>query len=187
MSRRRTGNIAQLPRAIRDHVNRMLDDGCRFKAIIAWLDQNGHPGITGKQLTRWRAGGFQDYLDLNQELARQEKVREMSYEIATANEGCKTQEAALRIAANFLFQIFLKFDPAKLAKQLDMKPQQITTVLNAFTRLSRRSDELDMIKEYKQEQASRHQVAADVAMIAQVPPGLSDEGESQIERDYNLC
>jgi hypothetical protein len=147
MSRRRTGAIAQLPRAIRDHVNRMLDDGYRFNAIIDWLAANGHPGINIKQLSRWRKGGFQDWLELNRDVARQQKLRELAYDIATADEGIKPERASIQMAAHFLFRVLLKFDSDRLAKELDMDPTQITTVLNTFTRLSRRSTELNRIKE----------------------------------------
>jgi hypothetical protein len=184
--RRRTGNVAQLPRAIRDQVNRMLDDGCRFKAIIAWLDQNDHPGINAKQLTRWRTGGYQEWLEENRQLAREEKVLALSHQIATANEDSKAHEAAIRIATNFLFQVFLKFDPDKLATELDMKPTQITSVLNAFSRISRRSNELDVLKDEKRQQAEQRKAAAEKALLPAVPPGLSDEARERIERDYNL-
>jgi hypothetical protein len=186
MSRRRIGNIAQLPRAIRDQVNRMLDDGCRFKAIIAWLDTNGHPGIKPNNLTEWKKGGFQEWLELDWRLAREERLRELSYDIATTNEGSKTQEAAIQIAANFLFQVFLKFDPDKLAKELDLNPQQITTVLNAFSRINRRGTELDMIKEYKHQQEQRRQAATEAVAAPALRPGLTDEGRAQIEREYSM-
>jgi hypothetical protein len=186
MSRRRTGNIAQLPRPIRDHVNRMLDDGRRFKAIIDWLAVNGHPGVNVKQLSRWRTGGFQDWLELNRELSKQQKLREVSYDIATANEGSKTQEAAIQIAANFLFQVFLKFDPDRLAKELDLDPKHIPTVLNAFSRINRRGSELDMIKEYKRQQEERCRAAAEATVIPEVKPGLTDEGRAKIEHDYKI-
>jgi hypothetical protein len=186
MSRRRTGNIAQLPRTIRDQVNRMLDDGCRFKAIIAWLDQNGHPGINVKHLTRWRAGGFQDFLNLNQQLSEMEKLRELSYEIATANDGSKTQEAAIHLAAACLCRVLLKFDPAKLANDLEIKPAHFTTMLNSFTRLNRRSNELDMIKEYLKQQEDRRQEAEQAKVQGEKPKGLTDPTRAQIERDFNL-
>src|SRR5687768_12553240 len=114
MKHRRTGTIAQLPRAARDKVNEMLDDGWQYQPIIDWLEANGHPGINHDHISNWKDGGFQDWLELKRELARQEKLRELSYDIATANEGSKTQEAAIQIAANFLFQVFMKFDPDKL-------------------------------------------------------------------------
>lgn len=184
--RRRTGNIAQLPRAVRDHVNRMLDDGCRFKAIIAWLDSNGHPGINRLQLTRWRTGGFQEWLEENRELAREEKILELSHKIATANEDSKAHEAAIRIATNFLFRVFLKFDPNKLATELDMKPTQITPVLNAFSRISRRSNELDMLKDYKRQQAEQRKAATEATVVNELKPGLTDDGRAKIEHHYKI-
>src|SRR2546426_6478740 len=146
---RRTGNIAQLPRAVRDQVNQMLDDGCRYHKIIAWLESNGHSGIKPNNLSEWKKGGFQDWLALNRELSKHEKLRELSYDIATANEGSKTQEAAIQIAASFLFQVFMKFDPDELAKQLKIDPKHITAVLNAFCRINRRGSEKVRIKDDK--------------------------------------
>jgi hypothetical protein len=186
MSDRRTGNIAQLPRAVRDRLNQMLDDGCRYQQIIAWLNSNGHPGIKPNNLTEWRKGGFQEWLEENRELAREEKLLELSHKIATANEASKAHEAAIRIATNFLFRVFLKFDPDKLAAELDIKPTQITTILNAFSRISRRSNQLDMLKDYKREQDERRQAAAEATMVAAQPAGLSDSARARIERDYNL-
>ena len=186
MLRRRTGNIATLPRAAREHVNRMLDDGCRFKEIIAWLDSNGHPGINRLQLTRWRQGGYQEWLDEQRELAREERLREFSYKIATTNEESKAHEAALRIVTNFLFQVFLKFDPNKLAAELDMKPTQITPVLNAFSRISRRTNELDMLKERKQQLVEQRKDAAETTVVPQLTPGLTDQGRANIEHHYKI-
>jgi hypothetical protein len=185
MSDRRTGHIAQLPRAVRDQVNQMLDDGCRYQRIIAWLNSNGHPGIKPNNLTAWKQGGFQDWLETNRELAREEKLLELSHKIATANEDSKAHEAAIRVATNFLFQVFVKFNPEKLASALDMKPTQITTVLNAFSRISRRSNEMDMIKDYKQRQEQQRQ-AAEATVVAELKPGLTDEGRAKIEQHYKL-
>lgn len=186
MSRRKTGNIAALPRAIRDQINRMLDDGQSYRAITRWLATNDHPGIKLNNLTKWQKGGFQEWLEMNRELAREEKVLELSHKIATTNEDSKAHEAAIRIATNFLFRVFLKFDPDKLATELDMKPTQITTVLNAFSRISRRSNELDMLKDYKRQQGEQCQAAAEVKVVADVPPGLSKPARTQIEHDYKL-
>jgi len=186
MSARRNGTIAQLPRAIRDHVNLMLDDGQPYHAIIDWLDANGHPGLKPDHISNWKDGGFQDWLELERELSKQERLRELSYEIATANEGSKTQEAAIQIAANFLFQVFMKFDPDKLAKELDIDPKHIPTVLNAFSRINRRGSETELIKEYKRQQEQQRLAAAQEKVVSEVPPGLSDEGRAQIEHHYNI-
>ena len=186
MSDRRTGNIAQLPCALRDQVNQMLDDGCRYHKIIAWLNNNGHPGIKPNNLTRWRKGGYQEWLAEKRELAHEEKLLEFSHKIATTNEESKAHEAAIRVVTNFLFQVFLKFDPNKLATELDMKPTQITPVLNAFSRISRRSNELDMLKEQKRQQAEQRKAASETTVVAELKPGLTDESRANIEHHYKI-
>ena len=145
----RTGTIAQLPRNIREQINRMLDDGWRYKRIVSWLDTNGHPGVRVSHIGEWKKGGFQDWLKLERDTAREQRLHDLSYKIATANTGSRAHEASIRVATNLLFETFLKYDPARLAKALDMKETQITTVLNTFSRISRRSNELDMINDYK--------------------------------------
>ena len=185
--RRRRGTIARLPRAARDKVNEMLDDGFAYGEIVEWLAANGHPGVKEDHVREWQGGGFQEWLELDRELSKQEKLRELSYDIATANEGSKTQEAAIQIAANFLFQVFMKFDPDKLAEALDMDPKKIPTVLNAFSRINRRGSEVEMMKEYKRLQEERRKAEEkQVTLLPGVQPGLSDHGEEKVERDWNL-
>ena len=167
-----------MPRAVRDEVNRMLDDGQGYKKIIEWLAANGHPGVNHDHISNWKDGGYQDWVELQLELARQEKVHELSYKIATANEGNKTQEAAIQIAANFLFEVFRKFDSKKLIEQLDLDPKHIPTVLNAFTRLNRRAVDLDLIKDFKKQRAEERKAAAEKGKT-DLKAGLSDEGEEK--------
>jgi len=38
-----------------------------YKDIIAWLASQGHPNISESNLSRWRKGGFQDWLLREQE------------------------------------------------------------------------------------------------------------------------
>src|SRR6185436_12805559 len=76
MSYHRTGTIAQLPRDVRDEVNRMLDNGCRYKAVVSWLEANGHPGVKASHIGEWKKGGYQEWLEEHRELAREQKVLE---------------------------------------------------------------------------------------------------------------
>src|SRR6266850_1047486 len=81
MSHRRNGKVARLPRAAREQVNLLLDDGKTYAEIIQWLSANGFPGFNGENIRQWKNGGFQDWLNHHEELgliepsARQEDKR----------------------------------------------------------------------------------------------------------------
>jgi len=146
MSHRRNGKVARLPKAAREQVNLLLDDGKTYTQIIQWLAANGFPGFNPENIRQWKNGGFQDWLNHKDELSESEKLRQMAMDVAQRYNGGKTQEAALHLGASLVFQTFLKLDPRKLSRRLDHKPEHITTLLNSFTRLSRRSEELGLIK-----------------------------------------
>lgn len=69
----RCGKIARLPASIREKINRKLYDGEPGAQILAWLNQqpevkeilnrqfNGCP-VTPQNLSRWRRGGYQEFL-----------------------------------------------------------------------------------------------------------------------------
>ena len=58
---RRNGKVARLPAALRDQVNRGLDEGLPYKTIIASLGPAGQH-LNEDNLSNWRLGGYQDYL-----------------------------------------------------------------------------------------------------------------------------
>ena len=64
---RRTGKVARLPSVIRNEIANRFMRYEEYKDIIAWLTSQGHPGIGESNLSRWRKGGFQDWLCKEQE------------------------------------------------------------------------------------------------------------------------
>src|SRR3974390_1328192 len=58
---RRNGNVARLPHPLRERVNRMLRDGAPYREIIRSRARQGHK-LGKSNLTRWFAGGHQDWL-----------------------------------------------------------------------------------------------------------------------------
>src|SRR5881227_1452743 len=65
--RKRTGKIAQLPKAVRERINHLLDEGLDYPAILKELGAHAE-GISHQNLTNWRQGGYQDHLDHQREL-----------------------------------------------------------------------------------------------------------------------
>jgi len=84
----RNGKIARLPLAVREELNRRLQDGVTGKAVVAWLNDhadvkallqrefNARP-VTEQNLSEWKQGGYQDWL-------QQQEVREF---VRTFQEG----------------------------------------------------------------------------------------------------
>jgi hypothetical protein len=59
---RRNGKVARLPFALRQQINRMIEDGLPYKTIIERLGPEGKH-LTIHNLSTWRLGGYQDYLN----------------------------------------------------------------------------------------------------------------------------
>src|SRR5690349_7441255 len=68
----RIGKIARLPKAVREELNRRLEDGEEGKSLVAWLNgyaevravlkaQYDGREINEPNLTAWRQGGFLDW------------------------------------------------------------------------------------------------------------------------------
>src|SRR4051812_15417975 len=88
----RTGKVARLPVDVRETVNRMLENGVRFNDIIKHLDELGYPGIHDYNISRWKTGGYQDWLALKERLAcakvRAESVRDLIRDLKNSDDLC---------------------------------------------------------------------------------------------------
>jgi hypothetical protein len=77
------GKIARLPRNIREELNHRLDDGEPGGRILEWLNalppvqavQMGRGQISAQNLSNWRQGGYQDWLNQQE---RRQLVRELT-------------------------------------------------------------------------------------------------------------
>jgi hypothetical protein len=105
----RNGKIARLPRAVRDELNRRLDDGEQGSGVLAWLNGredvqavltahfSGLP-INKQNLSEWRGGGFAEW-------RQQQETWGAMHEILTQEnahklmKGRKLSEVAAQMAA----------------------------------------------------------------------------------------
>jgi len=132
---RRTGNVARLPKEIRDQINQMILDGVPYRQIIENLGEPGKDLDEG-HLTTWRKGGFEDWL---LELERKEALgatREAALDLINQKAGPAVQDAGRTIAGAQLYELLLSFDPRAFAAALHEKPELYLRLINALSRLS---------------------------------------------------
>src|SRR5436190_9235970 len=96
----RQGKVARLPSEIRNLVNIMLNDGCSYNTIVRRLAELGHPRLTIHSISRWRKGGYEDWLAA-QEKFDLEKLRAESTAEALKEfkDSSAFQDASERLAA----------------------------------------------------------------------------------------
>lgn len=129
MSATRNGKIARLPQAIREQLNRRLDDGEPGKALVVWLneqpdvkevlqEQFGGRPISEQNLSEWKQGGYRDWLrhqescDLVGRLAEEaEDLESVAGEVPVSE--CLAPRLAVELART-----------AKLLLAEDMEPQE---------------------------------------------------------------
>ncbi len=108
----RTGKIARLPRALREELNRRLQNGATGRAAVEWLNERpdvrevmaqhfgGNP-VNEQNVTEWRQGGYAEWLS-RQDLLEQVRDAAGEAEDLTQAGGSLADHAARLLAARFL-------------------------------------------------------------------------------------
>jgi len=135
---RRTGKIARLPKATRDMINHMLDDGLPYHVIIDELGEAGE-GLNTQNLTNWKQGGYQDYLEqqafIDRSVAQIEAASEI-LKICGDMTPAKIYRACELIAAGQCLDVLLDDGEASLRKALAKNPACYLTLLNSICNLA---------------------------------------------------
>lgn len=109
LNTRRRGKIAQLPRHVREELNRRLDDGQQGPQILPWLnglaetkallaEKFASEPISDNNLSQWFKGGFQEWLAQQREVEKTTSMAELAVRIAKSAGG-SIAEGALAVAA----------------------------------------------------------------------------------------
>ena len=110
MNLTRNGKIARLPRAIRQELNRRLQDGEQGKTLVAWLNAlpevqaigaaewAGKP-LREQNLSEWRKGGYRDWLVQQEALELAARLGEDAAELAAEDRPPLTDTLALWVTA----------------------------------------------------------------------------------------
>jgi hypothetical protein len=91
-SRTRNGKIARLPQAIREQLNRRLDDGEPGKRLVGWINSLpeaqavfkldfGGRVVSEQNLSEWKQGGYRDWQKQQERLATVRQLTQDSNEL----------------------------------------------------------------------------------------------------------
>jgi len=155
----RNGKIARLPKATRDIINRMLDDGLPYHVIIDELGEAGE-GLNTQNLTNWKQGGYQDYLKNQEIIARAKAQMESALDFLRETgdvDAAQVREACLKVATVQLFDVIWRHGDKFLKKSLASDPSKYFTLLNTLCNLSRAEMKLDQFQ-FQADQAKSSQI-----------------------------
>lgn len=112
MNPTRNGKIARLPLAVRQELNRRLDEGEQGKKLVAWLNELpavqaivatefGGKAIREQNLSEWKQRGYRDHLARQEALEIAERLREDAAEWNAEGRASLTDTLALWLAARY--------------------------------------------------------------------------------------
>lgn len=134
---RRNGNIARLPKAVRDQVNLMIQDGVAYSAIIQRLGENGQ-GLCPSNFTHWKDGGYKDWLLEQTWLADTRAKQESASDLAHDFDPTEVNHAALQLAALHIFEALRKLGPDEtLDAKLGGDSAAFARLIHALSRATR--------------------------------------------------
>lgn len=116
----RIGKIARLPAELREQINLRLLAGEPAAKILPWLNalpevktllEEDFEGLSlnDENLSKWRKGGFQEWLARRDRVATVRELSMLSVKLAEANGG-SISEGAAAIAAGQILQVLEKLD-----------------------------------------------------------------------------
>jgi hypothetical protein len=136
---RRKGNVARLPKALRDKINSMLDDGATYPQIIAELEKSTSPRlpypISVNNLSNWFDGGYQDYLHDQAWRERMTINSDRFLELAVNDDDATNMTAGGLHAA--VIQLCQLMDQLFNPKTGEVDPDKYLRATNTLSRLSR--------------------------------------------------
>src|SRR5437016_14535150 len=130
---RRNGKVARLPIDLRDQINRLLDDGVPYKLIIEKLGEAGKH-LNEDNISNWRLGGHQDYLNTLQLNDRARTQTEAAADVLrdTGQLGpAKLQQVCQEIALLQYLRTLMDHGDQLAQDSLKKNPAKMITLINA--------------------------------------------------------
>jgi len=139
MIKTRNGKIARLPQSVREELNQRLERSERSPQLLAWLNalpevqefvqrECGGEPVSKQNLSRWRLGGYQDWLTRRDFFDDARTAEDFATESGEASKSALADHAATVLAARYA-GLLVRWD-GKCAKDIEDKAR----VLNGFCR-----------------------------------------------------
>ncbi len=176
--RRRNGNVARLPKAVRDRINRMIEDGVPYAEIIESLGEEGK-GLDKWNLTRWKEGGYRDWLAERAFIERIRARQETPQELVREFDGTEVNHAALQLGSLHIFEALRELGPGSLNKNLGGDCAAFARLINALARASR---ETMLVRKYREACA---QARAALSQLNDPNRKLTDDERRNIVRQVD--
>ena len=143
----RTGKIARLPKEIREQLNRRLENGHTARTILPWLnalpetkqiltEQFESKPIRAQNLSEWKKGGYQDWLQQQERIDWFDHFCENEVELAKHENCGDTFEAMSRIFIVEIGQSIAALrnikDPRERSHCLQNLAREFSRLQNAF-------------------------------------------------------
>src|SRR5436190_19362649 len=129
---RRNGKVARLPAELREQINRMIEDGVLYKVIIEKLGEAGKH-LNEDNLSNWRLGGHQDYLNTLQLNDRARTQTEAAADVLrdTGQLGpAKLQQVCQEIALLQYLRTLMDHGDQLAQDSLKKNPAKMITLMN---------------------------------------------------------
>ena len=181
MNHRRTGKVARLPENTRNQVNEFLDDGLEYQRIVDWLAENGFPGFTHNNISRWKDGGYQDWLRHYSRLDELEFKLKWAAHVAQNIDNNPLQQASLALTSLQFFEMLNRFDSAALARILETHPEKYPGLINSLARFTR---EMVVLQKFKNDQEEKARLAQNRKRSDK--GGLTAEGRRRVREELHI-
>lgn len=143
---RRNGNVARLAKEVRDRINVMIRDGVPYREIIEGLGKDGQE-LCISSLSRWKDGGYQDWLVEQAFIERIRARQETPGELVRGRDTTEVNQAALQLGTLHIFEALRDLGPGSLNDKLGGDCAAFARLLSALARASRESMELHKYRE----------------------------------------
>ena len=143
---RGNGNVARLPKTMRDQLNQMMLDGVSYAQIIKRLgDPASH--LKPDHLSEWKKRGHKDWLVQQDWLAERRARRESAADLIQDCDATQVNQSALHLGTLYIFDALRDLRAGSLDDKLGGDSAAFARLLNALSRASRETLQLQKYRE----------------------------------------